>query len=155
MDESVFQHRFIVRLHDTDAAGRLFFGHLFHHAQDAFEAFMAQLGWPIPELIQRGEYLLPVVHAEADYRRPIQHGELIWVEIWVEEIGRRSFTLGYRFRKKDGEESARAKTVHVLVSTVGDQVPALPEKLHLALVSHLKDAGARASCDPAHRDTQS
>jgi len=35
-----FEYRFTVQLHDTDAAGRLFFAHLFRHAHDAYEALM-------------------------------------------------------------------------------------------------------------------
>ncbi|QIK37828.1 acyl-CoA thioesterase [Caldichromatium japonicum] len=155
MDDSVSQYSFIVRLHDTDAAGRLFFGHLFRHAQDAFESFMAHLGWPIPDLIQRGEWLLPVIHAEADYQRPIHHGELIWVEVGVEEIRRRSFALAYWFRKEDGTETAQARTVHILMSAVGEKDLALPEALRLALARHLKDAAVGVSCARAHPDAQS
>lgn len=138
MDKDPFRHRFIVRLHDTDAAGRLFFGHLFRHIQDALESFMDHLGWPIHEMVRAGGSLLPVVHAEADYKRPLYHGERIAIEVWVEEIRHRSFALGYRCVKEGGEEAATARTVHVWVAASGETEPSLPAALQEALASRLR-----------------
>ena len=46
MTTPAFFYRFTVRLHDIDAAGVMFFGHLFRHAHDAYESVMANLGQP-------------------------------------------------------------------------------------------------------------
>ncbi|PQJ97658.1 acyl-CoA thioesterase [Chromatium okenii] len=66
-----FTYFFTLRLHDTDAAGRLFFAHLFRHAHDAFENLMTALGVPLDAMISAGQTLLPLIHAEADYRQPL------------------------------------------------------------------------------------
>jgi 1,4-dihydroxy-2-naphthoyl-CoA hydrolase len=105
-------HTFTVRLHDTDAAGVLFFAHLFRHAHDAYEGFMAALGQPLDGLLRDG-CRLPLVHAEADYLQPIRHGEEIRVTVSLAALGETSFTLDYGFQDFSGEVRARARTVHV------------------------------------------
>ncbi|TVQ89370.1 MAG: acyl-CoA thioesterase [Chromatiaceae bacterium] len=105
-------HRFRVALHDSDAAGVLFFAHLFRHAHDAYEDLMEALGWRLDALIRAGQLALPLVHAEADYRLPLRHGETVEVAVEVLAVGTRSFTLGYRFSTAAGAFAATARTIH-------------------------------------------
>lgn len=131
-----FEHPVQIRLHDTDAAGRLFFAHLFRHAHDAYEALMSAIGHPTDALIRSGT-LLPLTHAEADYRRPMLHGDRVRVETRVLEIRQRSFAIGYRFLSEQGETLATARTVHV---RIGEDDPAaleLPPGLRDALSTYL------------------
>ncbi|MGE5152913.1 MAG: acyl-CoA thioesterase [Bdellovibrio bacteriovorus] len=130
MADGAFEHAFEIRLHDTDAAGVLFFGHLFRHAHDAYEALMAAAGLPLQDLIRAG-ISLPIVHAEADFRTPMRQGDHIRVEVRVAEIRHRSFSLDYRFIHAHGDSCARARTVHVL--TGPDPAAALPDALREAL----------------------
>jgi 1,4-dihydroxy-2-naphthoyl-CoA hydrolase len=133
MSTKTFRHSFSVPLHDIDAAGILFFGHLFRHAHDAYEAFMAQLGFPLDELLREGRHLLPLVHAEADYRLPFRHGEAVTVALCVARIGRTSFTLGYRFLAADEQVRATAGTVHAHMEPGSSGASPLPAGLADAL----------------------
>jgi 1,4-dihydroxy-2-naphthoyl-CoA hydrolase len=128
--EGPFEYAFEVRLHDTDAAGVLFFAHLLRHAHDAYESLMAAAGFPLQDLIRTG-IALPIVHAEADYRAPMAQGDRIRVEVTVSDIRRRSFSLAYRFLDCQGALCAQAATVHVLAGP--DPDPVLPATLRLAL----------------------
>lgn len=125
-----FEHVFEVRLHDTDAAGVLFFAHLFRHAHDAYESLMAAAGFPLQYLIRSGT-ALPIVHAEADYQAPVHQGDRIRVAVGVAEIRHQSFSLDYRFLDDQGVPRARARTVHVL--TGPGSTMALPDDLRRAL----------------------
>lgn len=127
------RYHFRVALHDIDAAGILFYGHLFRHAHDAYEAFMAGIGFPLAEIIRAGDPLLPLVHAEADYLLPLRHGEAIQVELGVLRLGFAAFTLGYRFRDDQGQLRARARTVHVRLSPDRAGSAPLPPALVAAL----------------------
>lgn len=139
MSEKPFEYVIDIRLHDTDAAGRLFFAHLFRHAHDAYEAFMSSLGFPLAALIRGGETLLPLTHAEADYHRPMLHGDRVRVEVSVIEVRHRSFAIGYRFLDEQDETLASARTVHVLMHDDPDIAPVLPPTLHAALSARLAD----------------
>ncbi|MBK1656334.1 acyl-CoA thioesterase [Allochromatium vinosum] len=140
MTDKTFRYELHIRLHDTDAAGRLFFAHLFRHAQDALEAFMEHIGYPIDAMLRDGEILLPLTHAEADYRRPMRHGDRIRVEVRVEDLRRRSFAIGYRFLNEAGEEMATARTIHVLVTDETHVGESLPETLRAGLAGHVMAA---------------
>lgn len=126
-------YQFKVALHDTDAAGVLFFSHLFRHAHDAYEAFMDEIGCPLEELLVRRDYLLPLVHAEADYLQPIRHGNLVSVRLSLLRIGRSSFSLGYEFIGRDGQTLAKAATAHVAINADNHSKIPLPAALRSAL----------------------
>ncbi|MBK1721140.1 acyl-CoA thioesterase [Thiocystis violacea] len=132
-----FEHRIEIRLHDTDAAGRLFFAHLFRHAHDAYEAFMCAAGHPLAELIREGGLLLPLTHAQADYRRAMRHGDRVRVQVQVLELRQRSFSIGYRFLSDQGETLATARTIHVVISEDPSTIPELPSDLRAALSARL------------------
>lgn len=155
MSTPAFEYPLDIRLHDTDAAGLIFFGHLFRHAQDAYEAFMSAIGFPIDRMIRDGAPLLPIAHAEADFHRPMRHGDAIRVRVQVLEIRRRSYAIGYRFTDTAGGLMASARTIHVLVRTGSGQTratgpldeagltaaEALPEGLRTALCGWLEAPG--------------
>lgn len=130
MGKAPFAYGFEVRLHDTDAAGVLFYAHLFRHTHDAYESLMAAAGHPLQDLIRAGTGL-PIIHAEADYQAPMRQGERIRVELLVAEIRPRSFRLDYRFLDDKGVTRARAHTVHVLAGAIGARV--LPQTLRQSL----------------------
>lgn len=139
MDPCRFAYAFTVRLHDTDAAGRLFFGHLFRHAHDAYEAFMAQAGLPLEGLIREGEILLPLVHAEADYHRPLCQGDRVQVALAIAEVRTRSFAVAYRLETSDGTLAATAKTVHLQINRDGSPASGLSDRIREAIQPYLQD----------------
>ncbi|NCA71304.1 MAG: acyl-CoA thioesterase [Sphingobacteriia bacterium] len=127
----ITEHR--IQLYDTDAAGRLFFAQLFRLAHDAYEDFMERLGFPLARLIAEGELLLPLIHAEADYLRPLHHGEHVRLSLTIAELRQRSFAVAYRVHTPDGTLAATARTVHVQIRPDGSPGPGLPAGLRAAL----------------------
>ncbi|MCF7980208.1 MAG: acyl-CoA thioesterase [Chromatiaceae bacterium] len=132
MTAPMIEHHFRVALHDTDAAGVLFFAHLFRHAHDAYEAMMARIGWPVDGLIRGRQIGLPLVHVEADFRRPMRHGDQVDVVIELKELGERRFSLAYGFFIGD-QEVATALSVHVAIDPRTGKSQALPTSLISAL----------------------
>ncbi|MCA9407426.1 MAG: acyl-CoA thioesterase, partial [Candidatus Omnitrophica bacterium] len=55
-----------IKLHETDAAGLLFFSNQFKLIHDAYESLLESLGLSFQELIRNKNYFLPIVHAESD-----------------------------------------------------------------------------------------
>lgn len=129
-----FTHIFNVPLHDCDPAGVMFYGHLFRHAHDAYEAFMADRGMPLQEIFAAGKYKYPLVHAEADYRAPMPHGERIEARLSVERVGTTAFTLQVVFYAADGSEAATATTVHACIDAAWKKA-ALPDGLRALLTA--------------------
>lgn len=132
----MFEYRHTVKLHETDAAGVLFFANQFRIAHDAYEALLANIGFPIASFFKERGYYLPIVHAGADYTAPLFVGTELIIAVAVAEIGSSSFTLKYEIRDSTGRPAGSVKTVHVSIDAAKKQKINLPENLRLALVAH-------------------
>lgn len=60
------------------------------------------------------EFDFVLARVEIDYRRPVHFGDSLACDLWLEKIGRSSFTLGYRF-VIDEDPVAVARSVQVFV----------------------------------------
>ncbi len=129
-----FHHRVIVGMQDTDAAGIIFFASQFVFAHVVYERFLEELGFSFAEALEKEPFLMPIVHAESDYYRPLKVGDRLDVELSVANIGDTSMTLEYAFCAVDGEVVGRSRSVHVAVSREDGKKIALPEKVRMALI---------------------
>ncbi len=124
---------YTIKLHDTDAAGILFFANQFKMAHDLDEHFLAQNGFPFRDIFADQKFLIPIVHAEADYRQTLTAGDTVEIELTVEKIGETSFTLAYHIVDLDGKLVGSAKTVHVIIDPKTRKKMPLPEDLRKML----------------------
>ncbi len=133
----MFTHQTTIRLHHTDAAGLLFFAEQFKLAHDAYESFMESIGYPFAPLLRTSQYLLPIVHAEADFGAALNTGDKIEIQVTAERIGDTSFTLDYKLLRNGSEPVGSVKTVHVLVDKrTGQTLTLLPDlRTKLATIS--------------------
>ncbi len=128
-----FQYETTIKLHDTDAAGLLFFGHQFRIVHDAYQAFMEQSGFNFAEVLRRGEILVPIVHAEADYLEPLAVGDELTIVMIAANISEHSFTLSYGLKRADSTTVGTVQTVHVTVDRASGEKTVLPARLREAL----------------------
>lgn len=129
-----FQYETSVKLHQTDAAGIMFFGQMFFVAHDAYQAFVEQAGFSFARTLADGAHLLPIVHAEADYAMPLKVGDRVTVDLHCARIGNSSFTLAYEIRR-GRELCGTVQTVHVWVELPAMNKTSLPENIRLALAT--------------------
>jgi len=129
-----------VRLQHTDAAGILFFANLIVLAHEVYEQFMEEIGFGFDGIIRTGEYLIPIVHAEADYKRMLRTGERAIIDMHVSRIGRSSYALDYTIRTPDGASVGKCRTVHVTTDVTTNRKIPLPENLRAALTPYLQES---------------
>jgi len=129
----MYTYKTSVKLHDTDVAGFLFFSHQFKIAHDAYEDFMEAVGLGFGRIIHNSEFLLPIVHAEADYKAVLGVGDRLSIQLKAEKIGKTSFTLVYDLVGLDGKTVGTVRTVHVCVDNKKKEKMPLPDKLRKAL----------------------
>jgi acyl-CoA thioesterase FadM len=122
----MFRYTFRVAFHEVDRAGVLFFAHVFRHAHDAYESWLAGAGIRLGDLAEGRPCRLPLVHAEADYLRPLHYADEVRITLAVEAIGETSFSLVCEFRGRAGVPCARVRTVHAAVDPVTERPVALP-----------------------------
>ena len=84
-------------------------------------------------MFKGGQYFLPIVHAESDYKAPLHAGDKIMVEIKVGHIGKTSFSFEYTIHKLNKVLVGTAKTVHVTINPKNSSKVPLPPKIRKAL----------------------
>jgi len=142
----MFLYHTTIKIYHTDAAGILFFGHLFMIAYDAFQEFSEGIGLGVGTILRNEEYILPVVHAEADYAAPLYVGDRITVRVRVERLGTSSVTISYSFAGENGNALGSAKTVHVAVSRATHAAIPLPRTLRDVLEKHVSEDTCPGEC---------
>lgn len=124
-----FSTELSVRFPDVDAAGIVYFAKAFDYAHLAWEELLAAGGLPLHEAIPGRSWILPLIHAEADYRRPMRFGERLRVEASLADVGGSTVTLRYAVRGAEGELRATVTLVHCAVDKTSARRIPLPDEV--------------------------
>lgn len=122
----------VVRLQDIDAAGIVFFPKFLEYCHDAYFEYLMQSGIDLPMSIPSGDYILPLVHAEADFKLPLRFGDEITVCINNAEMNTSSYRVNYSIYKNDESDTlcCTAQTVHAAISrTTFKPLKRVPEEI--------------------------
>ncbi len=118
-----------IKLHETDAAGLLFFSNQFKIIHDAYESLLETIGYDFAQLIRNQDIFLPIVHAESDYRAPLFVGDAVSIQVSVDKIGKTSFSLAYKLFNAKQKLVGTGRTVHVAVNQSTRKKIVLPKDL--------------------------
>jgi 1,4-dihydroxy-2-naphthoyl-CoA hydrolase len=126
-----------VRLKDTDATGVLYFTEQFRMALEAFEEFLKDRGFPLKQLLE-SSYLMPIVHAEADYFAPLTVGDALEISLKVVKLGTSSVTLEFSFRSPECKfEIGKVQIVHVVIEKEKRNSVPIPDFFRTILESEI------------------
>lgn len=131
----MFTYQTRVKLHDTDAAGLLFYSSIFNIIHDAYEAFLDSHDLNIGKILKEKIYMLPIVRAEADYKLKQTVGDEMTIILTCEKVGKSSYTINYKILNSENEIACTAKTVNVVLEYNTKEITAIPQKLREALIS--------------------
>lgn len=124
-----------IKFTQSDPGGIIFFSKLFEIAHWAYEEMVENFELKRNYFFD-SEFAIPLIHAEADYLKPIRVHEDIRVNVVVEEIRTSSFILGYEFIDAEGDLKAKVKTVHVCVVKNNFSKTSIPDDLKNCLRIH-------------------
>ena len=133
MSAQPFAHRVTIGLGRSDAAGVIYFTEALDLAHEAAEAFLEAAGVPLRDLLQPGQVKLPVVHAEADYMRPVRPGDRIELRLSSLRIGQSSITFEWVAAHDTGDEAFRTRIVHACIDADRGTGVAVPDRIRAAL----------------------
>lgn len=102
---------------DTDQMGVVYYGNYMALFERARNELMRACGYTYKQCETEG-FMLPVIHAEADYKSPAKYDDLLEISAWVQLQKGVRIEIACEVRRK-GEEAVLAKgyTRHVFVST--------------------------------------
>ena len=128
-----FTYSRVIRFHETDAAGVVYFANLLSLCHEAYESSLARASIDLKAFFSGANGVaVPVVHAEADFYRPMFCGDAIAITLTPEQLDADSFEIAFEVANQmadrtaneaaDGPEPellARALTRHVCISVLG------------------------------------
>ncbi|MGC1308605.1 MAG: acyl-CoA thioesterase [Phormidesmis sp.] len=117
-----FRYSRVVRFHETDAAGVLYFSNLLTLCHEAYEAAIASAGIDLGQFFSRtGAVAVPIVHAEVDFYQPLICGDKLAITLVPQQLTPYSFEISYKIQAQATDKLAgKALTRHVCIS-VGDR----------------------------------
>jgi 1,4-dihydroxy-2-naphthoyl-CoA hydrolase len=118
-----------IRLSDTDAAGVVYFAHLLSICHEAYEEALENAGIPLKTLLDIKLTVIPIVHGEIDFYRPLFCGDRIIVKLNPKILSQDSFEITYEIQSTPKEEHlfAKAKTQHVCINPTTRKRVEIPE----------------------------
>lgn len=117
---------------DTDQMGVVYYGHYLTLFERARNELMRAGGYTYRACEAEG-FMLPVVHAEVDYRAPARYDDLLEITAWVQSLKGVRLEVACEVRRK-GESALLAKgyTRHAFVSTATFRPCPPPERFREA-----------------------
>lgn len=101
----------IVRFRDLDAMGHVNNAVYFTYFEEGRKFFFYQ----IYHVMDPSSFEFILAHISCDYLKPANLASALVLKIWVEEIGRKSFNLGYRLVDETDPSIVYAKAESVQV----------------------------------------
>ncbi len=125
-----------INFYDCDPAGILFYGRIYFICHEAYEEMIESFSLKI-NYWDNENFVVPIIHSEAKYYKPVNSGETITIEIKTSQLRDSSFELLYETKNAAGEKCHVIKTVHVVVDKKSWQKAAMPEEVKEGLSKHL------------------
>lgn len=110
-----------------DQTGTIFFPRVFERVDDGIQELLRSVGYPLHRIVPAENNGLPIVHAEADYRRPVRQGDRVLCDI-VPAVGETSIRFDVACRV-DGETAVQVQIVRVSVDFASSETQPVPERL--------------------------
>lgn len=121
-----------IRFDEADPAGVVFYPRAIALAHAVTEEMIRRsaLGWSA--WFASPAHAAPLVHAEADFTRPMRAGETFTARARVDKLGNTSVGFVVEFVAADGALAARVRADHVLVDKVGGRPVPLTAEIRRA-----------------------
>jgi len=135
-----FETEIKVRFSDVDRAGIAYYPRVVHWLHIAFEEFWERfVGATYATVLEKDNLGFPSVKLDVEFKAPSRFGEVLTIQVGVEEIGRSSSRFRYAIVGPAGDVRVTARVTVVCVDFVRLTPTPLPakyrERFTAALVS--------------------
>lgn len=126
-------HRYyrVIRLADTDAAGVVYFAQILSLCHEGYEDSLDKLGVNLKNYLDKLSAVIPIVHADIDYYKPMFWGDRVVIELKPIQLSVNSFEIDYQILTDNPtpQQIAVANTKHVCINSLTRKRIALPESM--------------------------
>lgn len=134
---SKFKTQTRLKFRQADPAQIMYFANVFSLAHDAFEEFIVVAGYKWEEWFSADKHIIPIRHAEADYKSPFIPGQAYDINVSVESFGNTSFTMKYVLTQ-DSRLHATVRMVHAILDPKTHQKMPIPAVMKERLGAYLE-----------------
>lgn len=126
-----FDYTRLIRFHETDGAGVVYFANGLVLCHEAYEASLEAAGIGLREFFSPTDLAYPITHASIDFRRPLYCGDRIVTVLTPEQSDESSFAIAYHLHKAEAPDKvvATAQTHHVCIEAQMRSRHPLPENM--------------------------
>jgi acyl-CoA thioester hydrolase len=128
MSQSSFKASFRVPFVDTDGAGVVHYSNYFRFFERTEEEFYRHLGFDFTDFRKRGLWF-PRVEAFCQYKKPATYGDLLEVELNVEELKEKSTKLSFKVTNEAGDLIALGYLVIVAAEKQTGRATQIPKDI--------------------------
>ena len=129
-----------VRFRDTDVQGHVYFGNYFEFCDEAYSAYMRDLGIPWQDMVAQGTDIF-YASATCDYLGSAKFEDVIHIEARISKVGNTSITSAFVVRDDAGEVLARASLTSVCVDPSTREKKRVPDAFREAVVARQGQGG--------------
>lgn len=104
--------------HDTDCGNVVYYANYLKYFEEARTLYMAEKGFSVPALIQRGLYFV-VARQEVEYKFSVRYGDVINVDTKVLEVSDIKIVFENIITNQNGRLCTKGKTTLVCVDKTG------------------------------------
>ncbi len=114
-----------VRFRDVDAMGHVNNAVFFTYFEEGRAVFLDK----VLGIVDPGDYPFILAHMNCDFIRPVKLGDRVLLEIWVDDIGKKSFKFKYRVSDRDDGnlEYAKGESIMVLFNYTENKTIPIPQ----------------------------
>jgi acyl-CoA thioester hydrolase len=133
MSGEIFRHPHRVTYAECTVGNHVYYARYLDLLEEARGELFRAVGQPLLQLQAAGT-ILPVIECQIEYKAPARYDDVLFLEVWITELGRARIGFGYCVRR--GETLlAQGKTTHAC--TTPDEKPKrLPPELVSALAPY-------------------
>ncbi|MBD2307690.1 acyl-CoA thioesterase [Chroococcidiopsis sp. FACHB-1243] len=124
-----FTYTRTIRFQDTDAAGVVYFANVLSICHEAYEESLAASGVNIQAFFSKSSVAMPIVHASADFFRPMFCGDKILIDLTPKYMGDDYFEVTYKMVDAGDREVAKVLTEHVCIDPKSRKRQQLPSEI--------------------------
>ena len=135
ISEKIFFTNIEVRFRDLDALGHVNNAIFFTYFEEGRKKFSEKFF----KLSDPSEFTFIMAHIRCDYLKPIKFSDHITLQMWVKDIGNKSFSFGYKLIDSKDESTvyATGESVQVCYDYTADTPMAVTSKTREALAQYL------------------
>jgi len=132
----MYKSKIKINFYDCDPAGILFYAKIYELCHSIYEGMIQSFDLK-EDYWTNEDYIVPIIHSEATYQKPIKYNSVIEIELVVSSLSTSAFKLFYKCKNDAGELCVEVKTTHVFVDKKTWKKKQIKDDVRAGLTPHL------------------